>query len=88
MRKKVHTLLGYTLPQIVMMAAVSIAAAWLAGVLVGLVVVAVLPGVIVVKNHYSRRSEAAWEITENGTHELWNDRPKPPVKGGILIDRQ
>lgn len=88
MRKKAHTLLGYTLPEIALMAAIGIAVAWWAGFLIGMVAAAVLPVVIGAKNHYSRRSEAAWEITENGTREMWNDGPTPPVKGGVLIDRQ
>lgn len=88
MSKHARTLLGYTLPQIVLMAVIGVAVVWLAGFLIGMVVVAVLPGAIAAQNYFSRRSETAWEITENGTRELWNDGPKPPVKGGVLIDRQ
>lgn len=88
MCKHARALLGYTLPQIVLMAVVGVAVAWLASFLENMVVVAVLPGLVGARNHLSSHSEAAWEITENGTRELWNDGPKPSVKGGVLIDRQ
>lgn len=88
MRENVHTVFGYTLRQVAVMAVVGLTITWLAGFLIGMVVAAVFPVVIGAINRYPRRSEAAWEITENGTRELWNDGPKPPVKGGVLIDRQ
>ena len=88
MRENVHTLFGYALRQIVAIAVVSLTVIWLAGFLIGMVVAAVLPILIGAKNHRSRRSEAVWEISENGTRQLWNDGPKPPVKGGVLIDRK
>lgn len=88
MREKVHTLFGCTLRQIVVMAVIGFTVTWLAGLLIGTVVAALFPIVIGARNHFPRRSEAAWEITENGTRELWNDGPRPPIKGGVLIDRQ
>lgn len=43
---------------------------------IGLLAVVIVSGVIHYRNYRAGRSEAAYEVTENGTRQLWNDGPK------------
>lgn len=43
---------------------------------IGLLAVVIVSGVIQYRNYREGRPEAAYEVTENGTRQLWNDGPK------------
>lgn len=56
--------------------ALGIALMLLFSIWIGLLAVLVVSGVVQYRNYRKGRPEAAYEVTEKGTRQLWNDGPK------------
>lgn len=52
---------------------------WFVSPGVGMIVCVVAGAAFQIWNRRQERSEAAWDISERGTRQLWNDGPKQPV---------
>lgn len=79
MKKRSDTLFGLTAVQYLVLIAVGSLCTWLVGFLPGLVVGVAVGMIFQFANYRQKRPEAAWEISEKGTRQLWNDGPKEPV---------
>lgn len=85
MKTRTETLMGYTPVQLLAVLAVGVAVSLVIGLGVGLISVATLAATIQYRNYRKNRPEAAWEISDKGTRELWNDGPKAPMHRTVRI---
>ncbi|CAI10421.1 hypothetical protein p1D19 (plasmid) [Aromatoleum aromaticum EbN1] len=53
------------------------------GAFAAFLIVALISAAIHFRAIKAQRPEAAWEITEQGTRELWNDGPRAPTRREI-----
>lgn len=72
--------LGLYVGQILVTLVVSALTVWLVSPLVGLITCGFVYAGFQVWNRRQEQPEAAWEISERGTRQLWNDGPKQPVR--------
>lgn len=69
-------LLGMSAKALVITCASGIAMMLLFGFWIGLLAVVIVSGVVQYRNYREGRPEAAYELTENGVRQLWNEGPK------------
>ena len=74
-----HKIFGLTALQIFATMIGGIVAFHYFGFLAMVVAVLAISGLIQYRHYRLARSEAAWEISEQGTRQLWNDGPKTPM---------
>ena len=78
-QKNMQKLFGFSALQLLGTFLTAGAVFHLAGALAALLVVALISVTIHYRSIKAQRPEAAWEISEHGTRELWNDAPKMPA---------
>ncbi|WP_116826522.1 MULTISPECIES: hypothetical protein [Pseudomonas syringae group] len=69
-------LFGLSPKTLVATVAFGIALMLLFSIWIGLLAVLIVSGVIQYRKYLKGRPEAGYEVTENGTRQLWNDGPK------------
>ena len=70
---------GLYVGQVLVTLVVSALTMWFVSPLVGMIACCVACTGFHLWNRRQERPESAWEISERGTHQLWNDGPKHPV---------
>lgn len=81
-----NTIFEYTPKQLLAIMALVGLVMWFVGLWYALATGLVVGGVIQYRKYLASRPEAAWEISESGTRQLWNDGAKHEIAFGRTRD--